>query len=208
MILRKLELGAFAANCYLVGDETSKEGMIIDPGAEGGAILRAVKSLGLKVKIIILTHNHMDHIGALAEVKQGTGVPIAIHTEDAEGLGHPPFRMVMAPFSRQAPPPEVLLKEDDTVKVGKLTFRVIHTPGHTPGGICLYTEGIVFTGDTLFNFGIGRADFPGASYDQEMQSIREKLMALPDNTVVCPGHGPDSTIGIEREGNPFLHGAI
>jgi len=122
-------------------------------------------------------------------------------------LKSPPFRMMM-PFSRTPPPADLLLKDGDTIAIGKLKFTVLHTPGHTQGGICLYAEGIVFAGDTLFNFGIGRADFPGASYDQELESIRNKLMTLPDDTVVCSGHGPDTTIGIERQGNPFLHGAI
>ena len=204
MILRKLQLGMFASNCYVVGDESSKDGMIIDPGAEADQIMRVVEDLGLNIKLIVLTHGHMDHVGALKEVKEVTGAQIAIHTEDAPSLQGSIMRHMFSRSSEPLPSPDVLLKEGDTVDVGELHFQVLHTPGHTPGGICLLAEGIVFTGDTLFNFGIGRADFPGASYDQEVESIRNKLMPLPDNTIVCPGHGPDTTIGVERKVNPFL----
>jgi len=204
LILRKLQLGMFASNCYVVGDESSKDGMIIDPGAEADQIMRVVGDLGLNIKLIVLTHGHMDHVGALKEVKEVTGAQIAIHADDAPSLQDNTMRHVFSRSSESLPPPDVLLKEGDTVDVGELHFRILHTPGHTPGGICLSAEGIVFTGDTLFNFGIGRADFPGASYDQELESIRTKLMPLPDNTIVCPGHGPDTTIGVERRVNPFL----
>jgi len=196
----------FASNCYVVGDESSKEGMIIDPGAEANQILRVVEDLGLDIKVIVLTHGHMDHVGALSEVKEATGAEIAIHANDAPSLQASPLRQAFSPSAQALPPPDRLLKEGDTIDIGNLHFQVLHTPGHSPGGICLLEEGIVFSGDTLFNFGIGRADFPGASYDEELNSIRTKLLTLPDDTVVCPGHGPDTTIGTERQWNSFLQG--
>ena len=206
MILRILEFGSFGSNCYLIGDEVSKEGMIIDPGADGSSIIKQVKALGLKIKVIVLTHSHLDHIGGLAEVKKATGAEIAIHESEAPFLLKPPIRLDFMPPTPPAPPADRLLKEGDVVTVGKLKFKVLHTPGHTIGGICLVGDGVVFTGDTLFNFGIGRADFPGSDYDQELKSIRTKLMTLPDDYKVYPGHGPASTIGAERQGNPFLTG--
>jgi hydroxyacylglutathione hydrolase len=206
MILRKLELGSFGSNCYIVGYEITKEGMIIDPGADGSFIMKQVKALGLRIKLIVLTHSHIDHIGALTEVKEATGAEVAIHEEEAPFLQKSPFRMAFSSPSRVTPSAEKLLKEGEVIIVGKLKFKVLHTPGHTPGGICLVGDDVVFTGDTLFNFGIGRADFPGSNYEVEMDSIRNKLMTLPDNYKVYPGHGPDSTIGMERKGNPFLNG--
>ena len=206
MILRKMELGSFGTNCYIVGDEATREGMIIDPGDDGSEIMKQVKSLGLTVKLIVLTHSHIDHIGALEAVKKATGAEIAIHESEAQFLLKQPWRMDFMPPTPPSPPANRLLKEGDTVSVGKLKFKVLHTPGHTIGGICLLGDGVVFVGDTLFNFSVGRADFPGSDYHQELNSIRTKLMTLPDNTKVYPGHGPATTIGTERRGNPFLNG--
>ena len=206
MILRKMELGSFGTNCYIVGDEVTKEGMVIDPGDDSSDIMRQVKALGLTIKLIVLTHSHIDHIGALAEVKKATGAEIAIHETEAPFLLKQPWRMEFMPPSPPSPPAGRMLKEGDTITVGKLKFKVLHTPGHTIGGICLLGNGVVFSGDTLFNFSVGRADFPGSDYNQELNSIRNKLMTLPDDTKVYPGHGPASTIGTERRGNPFLNG--
>jgi glyoxylase-like metal-dependent hydrolase (beta-lactamase superfamily II) len=206
MILRKMELGDFGSNCYLVGDEDTKEGMIIDPGDDGSSIMKQVKALGLSIMIIVLTHSHIDHVGGLADVKKATGAVIAIHENEAPFLLKQPRLMEFMPPTPPSPPADRLLKDGDVIKVGKLKFKVLHTPGHTSGGICLLGDGVVFTGDTLFNFSIGRADFPGSDYDQEMQSIRSKLMTLPDETKVYPGHGPATTIGTERKGNPFING--
>ena len=203
MILQKLELGAYGANCYIVGDTETKEGMIIDPGAEAALILKTVKALGLDIKKIVLTHSHIDHIGALGDVKKATGAEILIHESEAASLHNQPFGMML---STPAPKADKPVKDGDIINIGKLKFTVLHTPGHTRGGMCLYTKGVVFSGDTLFQFSVGRADFPGSDFDQEINSIWQKLMVLPVETIVCPGHGPDTTIGFEKRGNPFLHG--
>lgn len=206
MILKKLELGPFGTNCYIVGSESSKEGMIIDPGDEAEAILRTVKSLGLDIKLIVLTHGHLDHLGALKKVKEATGAELLIHADDAYFLQKRPLNAVFGFPYPDTPPPDRVLKDGDSIGIGGLHFLVLHTPGHSPGGICLLGEGVVFSGDALFNYGIGRTDFTGGSYEELMNSIHTKLMVLPDNIIVYPGHGPATTIGTERQGNPFLHG--
>ena len=205
MILKNLVVGPLATNCYIVGSESNKEGMIIDPGDEAEAILEKVKDLGLKIKSIVLTHGHIDHIGALKEVKEATGAEVAIHTDEAKSLQRQSSSTLLGLSYPTPSPPDRLLQDEDSMGIGSLHFGVLHTPGHSPGGICLLEEGVVFSGDTLFNYGIGRTDLPGGSHSQLMNSIHAKLMILPDNTAVYPGHGPETTIGTERRGNPFLH---
>ena len=206
MILNKLVVGPLASNCYIVGSESNKEGMIIDPGDEAEVILRNVKDLGLEIKSIVLTHGHIDHIGALKEVKKVTGAEVAIHTDEAKSLQRQSSSTLLGLSYPTPLPPDRLLQDGDSMDIGDLHFLVLHTPGHSPGGICLLGQGVVFSGDTLFNYGIGRTDLPGGSYSQLMNSIHTKLMILPDDTAVYPGHGPETTIGTERQGNPFLHG--
>ncbi len=209
MILRTVVVGPFASNCYILGAESSKKGLIIDPGAEAKRILRVVNDLGLTIQLIVATHVHVDHVGALGPIKEATGAIFAIHEAEAEaslGMFSRMLATMMGGSFSKLPEPDRLLKDGDKIDVDDLHFTVLHTPGHSPGGISLLGDGVVFSGDTLFNYGIGRTDFPGCSYAQIMDSIRTKLMTLPDNTVVFPGHGPSTTIGEERRGNPFLTG--
>jgi hydroxyacylglutathione hydrolase len=208
LIIDCLAVGPFATNCYIVGSEETKQGIIIDPGDDAAAILGRVADLGLDIKMLVLTHGHIDHVGALKAVKEATGAEMAIHADDAKSLRglRGVLQSIIVPglFYPLPPPPERLLRDGDSLDVGGLHFEVLHTPGHTPGGICLLGEGVVFSGDTLFNYGIGRTDLPGGSYHRLVESIRSRLLALPDDTVVYPGHGPETTIGAERAGNPFL----
>jgi hydroxyacylglutathione hydrolase len=204
MILRRLEVGIFAANCYIVGSKG--EGMIVDPGDEAKRILKEVKDLELDIKLIVLTHGHIDHIGALKEVKEATSAQVDIHTDDVSTLKNRLLSIFLGIRHRSPPTPDRLLNDGDIISIGELNFTVIHTPGHTKGSICLLGEGILFSGDTLFHYSVGRSDLPGSggNHQQLINSIREKLLVLDDDIKVYPGHGLETNIGTERRGNPFL----
>ena len=203
MIIRKLTVGPYASNCYIVGDESTKKGMVIDPGAEPDEILRVVEKLKLKIVLIVLTHRHPDHVGAAAPVKAALQAPLASHPECARYLPQSPSYIYEEPYEG-APKPERLLAEGNSIDIGSLRFKVLYTPGHTPCGISIVGEGHVFTGDTLFNYGIGRYDLIDGDYHALIEGIKTKLLTLPPDTVVHPGHGPDSTIGTEIRANAFL----
>ncbi len=198
----------YETNCYIVGSDTGKSGMIIDPGAEPKNILNMVEKLGLSIVWIVITHAHFDHTGALKPVKDATGAKFAIHEAEAEGASqalNQTLGSMMAGSISKPVKPDRLLRDGDVIDIDELKFTVLHTPGHSRGGISLVGHGVVFSGDTLFNLSVGRTDFPGCSHAQLMASIRNKLMMLPDETIVLPGHGPETTIGAERGRNPFLH---
>ncbi|EGO61993.1 MBL fold metallo-hydrolase [Acetonema longum] len=205
MKIIQLEVGNLGVNCYIVYCEQTRKAVIIDPGGDAAAIIGAVNQEGLQVEHIINTHGHADHIAANDAVKQATGATVLIHTEDADMLINKQLNLsaFMGP-GFVCSPANRLLQDGENIECGTVQLQILHTPGHTPGGISLKTKDAVFSGDTLFAESVGRTDFPGGSYNQLVQSIQDKLMVLPDEMTVYPGHGPQTTIGWERKMNPFI----
>lgn len=205
MITGCIPVGPMGANCYVIGCEETKEAAVVDPGGEVGKIQDYLQDKGLKLKYIINTHGHIDHIAGNDRLREATGARLLIHELDAPMLEDTRLNLsAFMGFEVSFKPADQLLADGDTIEVGKVKLEVVHTPGHTRGGICLVAEGAVFTGDTLFNGSIGRTDFPGGDFDAIINSIKLKLMALPDDTAVYPGHMGPSTIAYERKHNPFL----
>jgi glyoxylase-like metal-dependent hydrolase (beta-lactamase superfamily II) len=209
MILESLVVSLFQENCYIFGDEQESTGVIVDPGDEAARIALTVEQTGLEIEKILLTHAHIDHVGAVADLQQEYGCPTYIHREAEPMLQQLPTQaMMMGVRFGKVPAVDGYIEAGDRIKVGNLELEALYTPGHAPGHLSLYcaSEGLVISGDALFAGSIGRTDLPGGDSQTLLASIREQLLTLPDETVVYPGHGPATTIGEEKQSNPFLQG--
>ena len=205
MLVERLVVGMLQCNCYLVACDDTKEAIVIDPGGDAPLILDRVQELGLAIKYIVNTHGHIDHIAANRPVKEGTGAQLAIHQDDAEWLVTDQGAYArMLGVSSPGPAADVLLEEGDDIAFGNERLQVIHTPGHSLGGISLVGDGVVFCGDTLFSMGVGRVDLPGGSWETLMNTIKTRLFTMPDDTVAYTGHGPETTIGREKQFNTWF----
>ena len=207
MIHEILPVGPLQCNCSVIGDESTREGLVIDPGDDIEDVLTLVRKHNLQVKQIVVTHAHIDHVGGAMKLRAATGAPILLNQNDYALLK---MLDAQAAWIGVAPPGKVEIDHSvaqaDSIKTGSLSADVIHTPGHTEGSICLYfpAEKKLIAGDTLFAGSIGRTDLPGGSFEKIIRSLHDKVLELPDDTVVIPGHGPLTTIGRERHSNPFL----
>ncbi len=205
MIFEHFVVGALEVNCYLIGCDQSKEIAVIDPGGEADKIFSAIEEKKYKPKYLINTHGHIDHIAANKDFKERYNIPLMIHSKDSFLLSakqDPMLEMMLN--AKPSPPADEFLEEGQKITIGSITLGVIHTPGHSPGSICLTFDEALFTGDTLFAGGIGRTDLPGGSYDALMKSIKEKVLTFDRSWKIYPGHGPFSTVGEEDDHNPFL----
>ena len=207
MKIEKYVVGIIGTNCYLVINEETKEAVLIDPGAYPLKIRNAVKEAELKIKAVLLTHAHFDHIMGLDDVRKEFQVPVYVEEEDMNMMTDSRWNLsvnyVNGGYQYKDATP---VKDGQILEIAGMQFKVIHTPGHTPGGCCYYMEkeGVLFSGDTLFQASVGRSDFPGGSASELVRSVKEKLLALPDETHVYPGHMDETTIGYERRHNPFV----
>lgn len=208
MKLYALPVGMLQTNCYILVNEELKEAVVVDPGGDAGRIISHLEALKLeRVAAIFITHGHSDHISALNEVRRATGAPVYISREDAPALQDANRNLsFFVGAAIECAAPEYFFTDGEDVQAAGFTFKIFATPGHTKGGICIYDEedGFVFAGDTIFCESIGRTDLPGGSYKEILASIKSKLLTLPEDTVLLPGHGPKTTVGWERRRNPFL----
>ena len=203
--IKTIVAGLVGTNCYILKDNSSDEGIIIDPGDNAAGILAYIRAEKIDVKVIALTHGHFDHIGAVEELRKSLNVPVAVHADDADMLldGKRNLSAFMG-SPMVIKPADIILNDGDCISFGGCSLRVISTPGHTKGGICLYGGGALFSGDTLFAGSVGRTDFPGSSTKDILDSVQNRLSRVSDSTKVFPGHGPTSQMGIERESNPYM----
>jgi len=211
MILETFPVGPLQCNCTLLGDETAGEAIVIDPGDDIARIHRRLAELGLKLKQILITHGHIDHVGGALKLKRLTGAPILLNEDDLPQLNMMDMQAAwLGVPSPEVAPPDGGLSEGMTVGLTAYPAQVLHTPGHTQGSVCLHFAplNLLIAGDTLFAGSIGRTDLPGGNGRQILDSIRSRLLTLPDASRVIPGHGPETTIGVERERNPFLRGGF
>ena len=205
MIFQKFVLGDLITNCYVIADEETKNAVLFDAADNAEKILTFIKKKGLTLKKIILTHAHFDHILALEDLKKATNAEICVHTEEEKYLSDPKLNLAGEHWSKlNIPRADCLFNDSDEIVVDSLKIKVIHTPGHTPGSSCFLVDKVLMSGDTLFSGAIGRFDFPLGSYEDEIRSIKEKLMILEDDVKLCPGHGFASTIGKQRKDNMYL----
>lgn len=199
--IKVMEVGPVVTNCYIIENETTRHAVIVDPGDEGERIMDLIRRDGMTIDAILLTHGHLDHISGLKEVREGAKV--YIEAGDGERLTHGTSMFFPGP-AKNFGPADVFVKDGDVIEGAGKTFRVLTTPGHTPGGVCYVMEDIVFCGDTVFLESIGRTDLPGGDYSTLLDSIHGKVLTLPDSYTLLPGHGPGTTVGWERKRNPFL----
>jgi hydroxyacylglutathione hydrolase len=207
MILKSLVVGPLAANCYIIGDGKTNEGVIIDPGGDAERILQVVKETGLVMRFIIATHGHFDHCAAMKMLKEELGCDFLLHKNDLFFVQRSKKSALnWGIVIEQAPDPDRFVEDGDILTCGTIEMRILHTPGHSPGGICIYipAEKLLFSGDTLFYGSVGRTDFDGGSMQELVTSIKEKLYTLPDDTILYTGHGENTTIGDEKRHNMFV----
>ncbi len=205
MIIKQLAVGVFAENCYVVGCEKTREGVVIDPGDEIGRILRAIQKHSLKIQHILLTHAHIDHVKEAQAIKAQLNVPLYMHRADQLLLDNMLAQAAAFGLATSGIPiVDHYFEEGETIEFGEHIFNVVHTPGHSPGSVSFIAPRVAFVGDVLFAGSIGRTDLPGGDFATLIDSIKSKLFSLGDNTMVYPGHGPATTIGDERRTNPFM----
>lgn len=203
MLIKGIAVGPLQANCFIIADENTKKAVVIDPGDEPDIILNFIKENGLSIEYIVCTHGHFDHVGAVGDIKKETGGRVVLHKDEIDIYK---AALDMAAFwgyeIDPLPEPDIMVKGEEDLKIGNLSLKIIHTPGHSPGGICIYGEGIIVTGDTLFAGSVGRTDFYGGDINK-LKSSFKRIMDLPEDTRVLPGHGNNSTVGYEKRNNMF-----